>query len=451
MKSNYTLYGIDYEIGLINFKGDQIIDLKRVVVEFNVYEDIFNNTMAVDATLLDSVGLLERVPIIGDEKIVLRYKTSNEDDFVDLLFDVYKVSNRKIVEERSHLIVLHGVSSEAVENFNSKVERSYVNQTVSTIVSKIYKEFLEHVSTKKIEIESTLGEHSFVFGSNPFDAINLVSTEAESTKYKNKSTFLFYENKEGFKFKTISSLLDQDAVENYYFGEMNLEQMRDDSEEIKQFQTIVALDFERTFDTLQGLDLGMYSNRLYILDPVLKRSTISDFNYKNDFSKLEHLSTKKIISDNGRIAKGKIPSHFRFISSQITSSDYKKESYLNGKISASNDPFLASPRKRQRFLNNAISEKATFSQYTLNITIPGNSLLKCGDVINVFIPQNSDVEEDKQAYLKLFGQTDPKFLITAVRHNYKNTTGYYTTTLNCVKETFDKVIESEYQSQDEAA
>lgn len=449
MKSGYTLYDIEYEIALINYKQDQVIDLKRILSEFNVYEDIFNNTMSCELVLLDSIGLLERLPIIGDEKIVLQFKTTNEDENTELIFDVYKVSSRSIVEERAHAFVIHAVSSEGIVDPISKVDRAYVNQPISATVQQIYNQYLKPVGGKELEVESTDGPQSFVFYHNPFDALNLLASEAASTKYKNKSSFIFYENQDGFKFKTISSLLEQEPKENYYLGEINLDAIRDSQGEIKPYQTIIGINFEKTFDTLQALQMGMFLNAVDTIDPILKKFTSSDFNYKNDFQKLTHLGSKKIISDNGPISKGTNSAHTRFLSTQITNGDYKQESYLSGKISSGTDPFLASPRKRHKFLNNALSERAAFSQYTLNVTVAGNNLLKAGDIVNIFIPQNSDIEEDKQQYLKHFDQTNPKFLITAVRHNYKSTSGYYTTTINCIKESFDREIQSEYKSEDE--
>jgi len=103
---------------------------------------------------------------------------------------------------------------------------------------------------------------------------------------------------------------------------------------------------------------------------------------------------------------------------------------------------------RQDFLRYSVSELQTFSQYTMNVSIPGNSFIKVGELVNIYVPQNSDLVKDKQTYLKLFGQQDPSFLITAVKHNYKSTTAAYTTTFNVIKESFGRQIKSEYASRD---
>ena len=84
----------------------------------------------------------------------------------------------------------------------------------------------------------------------------------------------------------------------------------------------------------------------------------------------------------------------------------------------------------------------------MNVSVPGNSFIKVGELVNIYVPQNSDLVSDKETYLKLFGQIDPSFLITAVKHNYKSTTAAYTTTFNVMKESFGREIRSEYASKD---
>ena len=80
--------------------------------------------------------------------------------------------------------------------------------------------------------------------------------------------------------------------------------------------------------------------------------------------------------------------------------------------------------------------------------MPGDSYIQPGYLVNIFIPQNSDVQDDFQKYLKLYGQIEPMFLVSAVKHNYKADTGKYITVMNVTKESFATRIKSEYESRD---
>ena len=47
------------------------IDLKAAWSDFNIYESIFSPYLTADIQLVDGIGLMESVPIIGEETITL--------------------------------------------------------------------------------------------------------------------------------------------------------------------------------------------------------------------------------------------------------------------------------------------------------------------------------------------------------------------------------------------
>ena len=85
----------------------------------------------------------------------------------------------------------------------------------------------------------------------------------------------------------------------------------------------------------------------------------------------------------------------------------------------------------------------------MDITVPGNSLLKCGDVINLYIPQNSNSNEFRQKYLLHFGQENPKFLVTSLKHMYNSMSDQYFTIMNIAKESFDREIQSDKATKED--
>ena len=62
-----------------NREGGELgdIDLRASYVEFNIYEDISSPTLAGNITILDGIGLMESVPIIGEEILEIEAKTEN--------------------------------------------------------------------------------------------------------------------------------------------------------------------------------------------------------------------------------------------------------------------------------------------------------------------------------------------------------------------------------------
>ena len=51
------------------------IDLKAAWSDFNIYENLFRNYLTADIQIVDGVGLMESLPIIGEETIEIQVKT----------------------------------------------------------------------------------------------------------------------------------------------------------------------------------------------------------------------------------------------------------------------------------------------------------------------------------------------------------------------------------------
>ena len=61
------------ELFLVTAKGNYI-NLDSYLIEFNIYEDLFSNTLSGDIAISDSRNLIKELPIMGDEFIVIKLK-----------------------------------------------------------------------------------------------------------------------------------------------------------------------------------------------------------------------------------------------------------------------------------------------------------------------------------------------------------------------------------------
>jgi|TARA_R110000744_G_scaffold152957_2_gene267253 hypothetical protein len=434
---------VDIEISLVNFDDSKSMDIKPLVAEVSVYYDLFNSVIKTDMLISDGVGLVERFPIVGDEKIVLRMKSVNEKRAKTFIFDVYKLSNRAILEERQHGYVLHGMSRHGIQDTMENVDIAFQDTPISDIVTKVFESHLSAAGEKSVEVEATEGTFSVVgTGQSPTQFINMLGKEAQSTQYKDTSTFLFYEDNEKFHFKTLSSLFSGEPVEKYYLSDPSDSKLKDGKGSVKPYQSIMGLSFNEGFNTLDGMINGVYKNNVEVIDPILRKFESIDFSYLDDFDKLTHMGGKKYLSTSGAISKGKKSIHSRLLISQISDKDYKTESYLNGKTGG--DILLNAPRLRHKFLNQSISEQYNMGQHTIDLSVSGNTNLEVGQIISVFIPQPSDVDDDKQKFIKLYGQK-ASFLITAMKHTYKAADDMFITVMSCVKESFGAEIKYDFK------
>jgi len=102
-------------LDLIVVSSEQPLDLKPFMMEINLYEDIFSPTLHGSVVIRDSLNLIGRLPIIGDEILTLDIQTpwgelggyakSNLGTFdpinkIQKSFSVYAVKNRKLNNDR---------------------------------------------------------------------------------------------------------------------------------------------------------------------------------------------------------------------------------------------------------------------------------------------------------------------------------------------------------------
>ena len=69
--NNLSPYDIDIvEASIINFEG-KIYDISNLLGGFELEENLFTTFATASITLLNAIGLIEKLPIIGEEFVIL--------------------------------------------------------------------------------------------------------------------------------------------------------------------------------------------------------------------------------------------------------------------------------------------------------------------------------------------------------------------------------------------
>lgn len=460
----YTLNGIEvFEIAIFNFTSTAGIDLKNVTVEFAVYEDLFSNFMTGEITVQDASSLIETLPLVGEEFVRIRFRTPTFKKYITKVFYVYKIEGKSSTTERSDVFTIGIVSVESIISMSSSVEKAYSGYPISFIVESVFNEYILNstkkfglneenqfnVSKKKLLIEDTFNSHSFVGpGSSPFEFINYLASEAQSVKYK-ESDYVFYEDKDNFNFRTISGLMEQDPVENFYQADAGVKDSHNEAKP-KQYQVIQNFQFVDQFDVIERHASGMYDNTVAVIDPILKRYQESYFNYSDGFGDLTHLGKSPVTTNYSHFSKLKGgDTHTRYLVGNISKGNYNQTSYLNGRTI--NDDNVLDPTahyffSKHKVLNHRVSKLSQIiNGIRCNVSVPGNSDIKVGDVVNLFIPSSRATEESKMKYNYFYGQKEPKFLVTAVTHRYNYVDDKYFTMMEVIKDSYDRGIKDNSQ------
>ena len=327
------------------------IDLKAAWSDFNIYESIFSPYLTADIQLVDGIGLMESVPIIGEETITIQVKTkgivrerkpennlpgpfegSQNEGRISLKFRVVKINNIVKLNDQMLTYKLSLVSEEAILNLKKKVKKSALDpqtfkpRKISDIVKSLYTQFFKrgrNSNSKKIFVEPTKNLTDLIIpNQTPFKALNFLASRAVSAgKHAVGSSFVFYETVRGFFFISLETLMaggglgyrtipgapgspteleytqPEDPVkETYVIQPKRLGAQTNEAKNVAVEMTAVdEYQFNSNFDVLQNLQSGMYSNRLLTHDLVRMRYDTLDFNLVNKSA----LSAKITVNSDG--------------------------------------------------------------------------------------------------------------------------------------------------------
>ena len=81
------------EIKLVSYTGFEL-DLRKIVGDFTIYEDIYSNCLSGSLVFPDSMNIVKNFPIIGQEDLYITFYTPGLDSKPRRVrFKVYKVSS----------------------------------------------------------------------------------------------------------------------------------------------------------------------------------------------------------------------------------------------------------------------------------------------------------------------------------------------------------------------
>lgn len=434
-------YGDDLQhtITLVGGNG-AAVDITQLVLEFTIYESIFRNFMSADFVIRDASGIVDSLPIVGQEQITIDFtgRAARLGYRKSLLFKLYKLSDRRKIAGDAHVYILKATSFELEKNAVQNRSPYYKDKLGSDVVQDVFDQYISPNSDKPIFIEPTENIVPFIgTGHNPFEIIQHVGKHSRSVEYGEASHYLFYETRQGYNFRTLASLFDaeQEFDYQYEFSDPSTEVAQRSVEGIRK--SVIGFTFLDTVDTLSSLREGLYDNNTMVIDPLTKSFTEVDFNYARDFDAVPHIQgggkpTIRTNVDNilGQGAGG--PSHNRLIYDNLNVA--KQNQTFDGRLTANNDSQTYFSTERHKHVTNSIVQQASLKQHGITITVPSNLNIVPGHIITIRIPTN----EEYSTYIKHYGN-DAKFLVTAVS-NRLTKNGDYVTNLECVKESFGKDV-----------
>jgi hypothetical protein len=372
------------KLSLISDSGE--LDITNIFLSFNIYEDLFSYFKTGKIVIQDTNDLISTLPIYGNEIIEIYFESNNNTvDRKKLIqrFSVYKLEQdlSSTARDRSaKVFVLYLISEEAITNekcaLSKRMNRDSID-VMSCILTDCLlssKEFIYEVPENKLDFISNFWKPTRIF------------KYYEDKSYNNFHDYIFFENRDGFNFKSISQMMSNNTTHEITFLDVQ--------DSMYNYNISKIYQMDKYFNIMEMLQNHYFGNTFYKL---------SDTNY----------GYKKVIND--------------FISASEYSNILGK--YLKHQPELANDSDINVTYKNaeqlsiRKILLNALSE------YFITLKLVGDSTKTIGQVydLNMIL----DIKHTQESNPVLNG----KWLCTNINHEVLRN-GEYTQNVRLVKNGF---------------
>jgi hypothetical protein len=403
--------------------GKTTVDVTNSCLFFDYFEDILSPCVTAIAQLMNSSSLFNILPIRGGEKVTISVDTAFGEFVLDDLY-VYKVSNLD-AQHSNEMFTLNLVSREGLTNETSRCQTIY-RGNLQTTVTKILKDDLKTKKYKSENIEGTSNDYSFI-GNNrkPFHVLTWLGPKAVPANGQNSGTsgeeargtagFLFYENKDGFNFRSIDSLVSSTKIQTNSADKENIPyylftQVIEENQTKTNFN-ILNYNYEKNIDLMKSLRVGMYVNKTYFYD--LYSNTLDIYKYKVKDQVKRKLGGAESIAVSDEFGD----SISRIMVRTSDRGGLKPDGSVSDKLRSGAD--MAMSYSRYNLL---------FTQ-ALNMVVPCNVNLKVGGILHAEFPRidrstNMTSDEEQSGY----------YLVKELRHHFEG--GQMVTSLRLIRDSY---------------
>ena len=420
------------------------IDLRLGVVSFNYYEDLFSPCLTAQLLIVSSGGATQTdvkkgataenienvysgLPIRGGERVKIKIKPNTEKNAA-LEFDTpekyFYVSNvsKQFSDGSKEIFTLDLVSREAITNETSRVVKRYPKESkISDHVKTIIEDRLAS-TIKDEDLDETVNKYGFIGNlKKPFHV--LVWLASKSKPKKGLPGYFFYQTKDGFKFKSIDSLIeDGNKSEKITYRETNYKPSSVLSD-VADF-TILQYNVVQNNDLLTKLALGQFSSHIMEFDPLLGtfttqeqgKFTLDDITDES-INLGETPEVPKFLSDDTTQNLGTLPSRMITMVTDRGVLDFEPVTDKNS------DPKLWQRQAYMRY-------QLLFTQ-VLNMVVPLNTNLSVGDIIFVeFLQSNMEAKERDR-------QQSGSYMIKELCHHFDPNQSL--TSMTLIRDTFGEI------------
>jgi hypothetical protein len=306
----------------IEFAGDISIDkvsiqsvdgtefsLINQIVAIQIYEDLYSPFMTGSIIIKDSMDLINTVPLIGQELLNIDISTPSlkeKGGRINSQFFMYRIKNREYLGDKTVTYEMDFISKEAIVDSNTKLSRRYKGKISDIVASIVSDQEVQFDNSKRVIIEETYNDTIYI--SNYWSPIKNMNYLAEQAINKEKSpSYVFFENRDGFNFVTLNSLVTSPiVVQEFNYNSFSRQitktnALRAVEMDFKRIHTISVRD---GVNTLNRIHDGFMGCLLMTTDITTKTYNEKYYNALMGFSGAKHLNQYPLVSYKFPISPG---------------------------------------------------------------------------------------------------------------------------------------------------
>ena len=435
---NLTAGDVVIEDIFITTEESGTVDLINFVMQFEIYISVESNSMTMNVHVADSAGLITAMPILGQEKVTVRFTTPNIDESFFRTFIVHTISNRSLNRDREQRYTLECISEEAYINETVRLTNKFSGATdvlAETIFDSIaspritFADGKQSSESKLSVLDSPFSTNNFEFTCNywsPFKALNFLASRSVGDTSR-KTNVMFFESKSTFNFTPLEHLVktqkDRKSIYDEYTTVESQEapiyrDVRDKTYKYQtkylnsKYHTIKSMDYPFFKSLVKNNNNGFHATSVFSYDFTTKRFLNMKYDNRPESSAIAE-QDKRYLQESF--------SDFTPIGSYNTIADNTRADPLANRTFTpmSTSPYGSSYSRGVEQVRNQLIRNFAMSELNnqaIEITVPGKADVDVGLLTRLIFPRT----EDKTNQPKIDEIEDPfvsgLYMITAVKH-----------------------------------
>ena len=471
------------EIILYSYGGSQL-EISGMTAVVNVYQDLDSAFLSGNLMFFDSVGAVNKLPIIGNEFLEFKFRTpidAKGDEEMNATNHRFQVYEKRSVRstQNTQAVALFFTSIESIRNERLRVSKS-LSGSYGEMVDKIFKTDKTLLNSKKdVFIDPTKGVYKYTFPNcRPAEAVRHMTYMSEPINFKTPD-YMFYENNRGFHFRCLESLYREsgDNTRNRPFvafidllSAFNPNFGTPDVESESPITKPYSFSFNDSYNTLKNTRRGMFGSVTYAHDLIDKKFIKSRTSYTNYYEQALHIDAP---TGAGTVYQGIMPPGPAEFDDDYTVDDKSygstnkhqinrlHASKLTKASSANNRKymddyfarvFVVPATKANHVFNSEGTEldprmtakqnlsEATRDYFSMDIDVPGNFTYNIGDLVWCEVPSYNAAGMTTDNKVMREDVIDPfltgRYLIKSLHHQIDMIDQKHTTAMTVVRNVF---------------